>query len=621
MSVDLKCIEKGICSILAALESLSVTLSGDLTVSPSDQWEALLTAAVTAGIETAEITVSIGNQPISVIIDTSGGPVEVTGTIAVTQSGDWTVSVDNFPTSISINNFNVLEDLTLSVVIANEEPIEIQLDPKSLAILQGILDAINNTVRKDWEPTGMCVYGLDGQPVSPPVKQFYEICYSNTGVTLSKVPVLSIFNENGTIESYQLQRGQSVRPCMSNDCVLLGTMNKLIIPETGIEVHHWFTNWEEGEEGIGKAVPHDTITTTFPNGVHASGQPADSVVTNTNWSFNDAVGGVEQGASQTYAVGDVIFLTDGYIDGINGNTGEYIEVKLDGVVVSTYDGLTDANQRGPFLNPIPVTAGKHKLEIFISDASVYGGNATVFSETLEGDYSALPAYALNSVKCECIKVEKCNGVLRNCLTNEIVEMGPLDKWIECLIADELGNIKKLITECCCNKDDEPAGECPKLTVSDPVNIDTGDSAPFPYVADGERGIADFTQMISVDCQNCIGEEVVIRVTEDHEATPYDTHRGYINVTDAGTFTLSGPTNTFETASATGAAFLGIGYAKGDSVNGPRATRVYEITVPKDALCDTITLSSRGFGGVGGVTETIYSRIFEIVGGTENCNGC
>ncbi len=606
-------------SIISALNNLTVAITGPVTVEPSAAWEAMFTAALEAADIALDAETLAALENITVTIDTADGPVEVTGTVNVAQDGSWTVSVDNFPDSISIDNFDEIGTLNINIA-GQDEPLEVSISDEVKGLLGDITSAIKEQITVDWEPTGMCVFGPDGQPLSPPVKQFQERKYTYVGNLLSSTAVLSVFNPNGTISGYTLQRGQTIAPCTTEDCVLLGTLNRVILPETGIEVHHWFEVWEEGEEGAGNAVPHGTISDTFPNGVHASGQPADSVVTNTNWSFNDAVGAVGQGASQTYAIGDVYFPSDGYFNDINNNTGEYVVVKIDGVVVSTNFDLTDGALRGGFIKPISVTKGKHTIEVFISDVSVFGGAGLVFSETLAGDFAALPAYKLGTVKCECVKVEKCNGIFRNCVTGEIVEIGPNDEWADCLIVNELAAIKKKLNECC-DKENVTSEPCPKLIVSDPVNIDTGDSAPFPYVAGGDRGIAEFTQMLSIECEECIGDEVVIRVTEDHEATPYDTHRGYINVTSAGTFTLSGPTNTFETASATGNGFLGIGYARGDAVNGPRAVRVYEITVPKEALCDTLTLSTRGFGGVGGVTETIYNRTFEIVGGLENCNGC
>ena len=445
---SLICLNKKLCDIAGILTNLLGVIEGGVTVDAGEGWQDLITAAINA----ANIEVTIGNQPISVVIDTAGGPVEVTGTLAVTQSGDWTVSVDNFPTSISIDNFNVLEDLTLSVIVGNEEPIPVSLDGTALAALADILNAINNTIRTDWEETGMCVANADGSMKEPCVRQYMEIKYSNTGVKLSTTPVLSIFNEDGTISGYELAEGEKVVKCVTNaPCVLLGTLNKCIIPPTGMEVRHWFTD-NNGEAG--NAVAHDEIDVVFPSGIHASGQPADSVAIVNNWTFNDNVGGVSQGASQTYAKGEVIFTEDVYIDDINQNTGEFIIIKIDGVVVNDNTALTETVNRGAFLTPKKISAGKHLVEVFISDLSVFGGLNLVNSPTLEGEYVATPAYAEGSVTEKCIKVEKCNGVLRDCITGEQIIINELDKWIECAQLDKLCKIEDLLSSVIGSPDDD-----------------------------------------------------------------------------------------------------------------------------------------------------------------------
>lgn len=441
---SLVCIEKKLCDIEALL-------SGDLTVQPGDQWAALLESAVSAALENTEIT--IGNQPLSVTIDTSDGPIEVTGELAVTQSGDWTVSVDNFPTSISIDNF---EDIgTVSVNLESQDnPIEVELTGPQQQLLVNIADAINGTIRADWEPTGMCVFSADGTLKSPPVKQFVERKYTNTGLLVSAEQVLSIFNTDGTISSYELGKGEVTAPCPSGDCYVLGTLLRLQPGEPGLLEEHWFQN--VGDEA-GNAVPHDDVSVVFPNGVHASGQPADTVVTvGTSYIGSDSDEPATQGYSQSRYLGEIVIFEDALIYEDNGNTGERIEIKKDGVVIASVSGsdTVGTTGSGAIPNGIAIKKGIYLMETLLSDLTAFSGVALRVSYDGGETKNLLPSYKPGTSKIECIKVEKCNGLLKNAVSGEAIKVGENDEWIECADYHKQCEIQELLSAVVGSPDDE-----------------------------------------------------------------------------------------------------------------------------------------------------------------------
>lgn len=86
-------------------------------------------------ISGGELTVTLANEPITVVVtQEDGGVLNITGSVSI----DGTVTVDNFPTEISVNNLPDFEALTLSVSVGNW--------PESFAIpdvqFDGLLEAL-----------------------------------------------------------------------------------------------------------------------------------------------------------------------------------------------------------------------------------------------------------------------------------------------------------------------------------------------------------------------------------------------------------------------------------------------------------------------------------------------
>lgn len=114
--------DEAIANLVSALEDagpFSVTLDGETITVTLDQ--ATLDAL----------------EDITVTVDTSAGPVEVTGSVTIDQSGGpLQVEVTNFPTTISIDNFqdliDGLEGLTVSL---GDEVITVSLDQATIDLL------------------------------------------------------------------------------------------------------------------------------------------------------------------------------------------------------------------------------------------------------------------------------------------------------------------------------------------------------------------------------------------------------------------------------------------------------------------------------------------------------
>lgn len=167
-------------------------------------------------------------------------------------------------------------------------------------------------------------------------------------------------------------------------------------------------------------------------------------------------------------------------------------------------------------------------------------------------------------------------------------------------------------------DECPCVECPRLTVGSLTSVDTGNPLPIPHLA--PNGFNEWTIPFSADLSACDPDaDIVVRVTQDHEAGAFDNHRAYVLVTSAGTFTAVSASNS--QAPASNATSQIIGYAAGDNVNGPRAIRWSEITLKASDLTAGVSLTSGAFGGVGGATEAMYSLDIEIVSGLEEACNC
>lgn len=76
-----------------------------------------------------------------------------------------------------------------------------------------VRDAIEDTVIKDWEYTGFCVYDSSGDELDPPVRQYREITTDYLGALITEDYVLKQHLTDGTATTYTLQAGEEVKPC------------------------------------------------------------------------------------------------------------------------------------------------------------------------------------------------------------------------------------------------------------------------------------------------------------------------------------------------------------------------------------------------------------------------
>lgn len=284
---------EGLRDVVAGLETINETLLGGINVSPSNEWEALLTSSVISALETADIEVTVGNT-VSVTVDTSAGPVEVTGTVTVAEPLN--VVVSNFPTEFAISNLADLEGLELTVTL-DGEVVTVTPDPAFTQLFQDVIDEIADTIRTDYEFTGMCGYAADGSKLIPPVKQFIERRYTNAGVFLTESVVLSQFQTDGTITSYTLGAGEEIKTCTSStdkELVKCPTV-KTVVDASGLVGRD--VTQEENDlipaantvRNILPWLPENINTPSFPTGVFTDAAPATALT-----------GGYNDGAANSF---------------------------------------------------------------------------------------------------------------------------------------------------------------------------------------------------------------------------------------------------------------------------------------------------------------------------------
>ena len=217
-----------IADLAAALEGLTVTIGGqDVTLDVN-----IVNDTLTVALD-ADSLAALEN--ITVTIDTSAGPVEITGEVTIDTGDnglaiDWTGIKDaltGLVVEAEINNFSDLvalltaDDVTITVdgtVAIEQDQIDSLLDG-----LTSIEDAIKNTVRVDWEPLNFCVVDAEGNSV-PLTGVFDEIRYDSAGVVISRTLVLSQLAADGSAwSSYTLGAGETVAECpkmkTKTDCV------------------------------------------------------------------------------------------------------------------------------------------------------------------------------------------------------------------------------------------------------------------------------------------------------------------------------------------------------------------------------------------------------------------
>lgn len=115
------------------LAQILAALGDGITVNPSDAWGAIFLEALNA----AEITLSAETiaalNPMTVIVDTSAGPVEITGTVTLAND-NLSVTITNTPLDIVVTNWDELLNATLNVSL-NGETVNVSLSDEQIKLL------------------------------------------------------------------------------------------------------------------------------------------------------------------------------------------------------------------------------------------------------------------------------------------------------------------------------------------------------------------------------------------------------------------------------------------------------------------------------------------------------
>lgn len=161
-------------------------------------------------------------EDITVTVDTTAGPVEITGTVNIGDPVviDWTgiqgaldgldVEVTNYADLVAL-----LTDPATTLTI--DGTVTAVLDATQFAILETLLETIDQTlkatVRKDWEVMDLCIVDAEGLSV-PLVGVFTERGYDYLGNQSSETVVYSQFDPAGPAwTAYALQAGDTVVDC------------------------------------------------------------------------------------------------------------------------------------------------------------------------------------------------------------------------------------------------------------------------------------------------------------------------------------------------------------------------------------------------------------------------
>ena len=193
--------------------------------------------------------------------------------------------------------------------------------------------------------------------------------------------------------------------------------------------------------------------------------------------------------------------------------------------------------------------------------------------------------------------------------------GALCDWQWNILQSCLQELKVLLGDC---------PDCPEVEASAVQLTETGEPLTLPYTTEDRPNSLSQTLSLT-DPSGCLADnpdaEISVQITLDHEALPFDSHRGFILSASAGTFTAESASNTFETSGTTGNSNIGIGYAMGDTGN-ERNIRWVKLTAIAAEWTAGIALSYLGFGGVGGASESLYSQELTICEGLEDiCDAC
>ena len=148
----------------ALLAEILAELKGPLTVQPGDAWEAIFTAALEAADISLDAETLEALENITVTVDTSAGPVEITGNVTVSNDGGpLDVNITSMP-AVEISNFEELLSATLNVTLNGEE-LNVKLSDEQLEALIDIDDTdddlrpvnVNCFNWKDGEESGMFI--------------------------------------------------------------------------------------------------------------------------------------------------------------------------------------------------------------------------------------------------------------------------------------------------------------------------------------------------------------------------------------------------------------------------------------------------------------------------------
>lgn len=121
-------------AVEALLAEILAELQGPLVVDPSAAWEAIFLSALNASEITLDQATLDALENITVTVDTTGGPVEVTGTVTIDDTGGIDVNILNDPLNVNVTNFADLINSELTVTL-DGEVVNVLLDAAQIAAI------------------------------------------------------------------------------------------------------------------------------------------------------------------------------------------------------------------------------------------------------------------------------------------------------------------------------------------------------------------------------------------------------------------------------------------------------------------------------------------------------
>lgn len=181
---------------LAELAAAIAAAIGDLTLDVNIVGQDV---AIDVNITNDPLIVSLDGETVTVVVDTSNGPVEVTGT--VTLSGPVQIDWSNVPAL----DVNIVDSIALTI---GELPPVVWDETQ----FNTLIDTINQQIRCDYEHVqGLCAFNAAGDKI-PNVASFRQICYQGQ-TPVSNTQVWSQLQADGTWGPFVFADGATAGEC------------------------------------------------------------------------------------------------------------------------------------------------------------------------------------------------------------------------------------------------------------------------------------------------------------------------------------------------------------------------------------------------------------------------